>query len=124
MGHMERTGLPENFPIQKSPPGNLRIRCERWEGAPRKPESSLNRVLAFRYATYYRDMDAYEGEESLPYGLEDAERVMLKIVKLDNLHRELAGYYRSKSSDRRTISTLWYLIDGLELDLRAEGVEL
>jgi hypothetical protein len=69
-------------------------------------------------------MDAYEGEESLPYGLEDAERVMLKIVKLDNLHRELAGYYRSKSSDRRTISTLWYLIDGLELDLRAEGVEL
>lgn len=49
---------------------------------------------------------------------------MLKYIKLMNLHRELASHYRAKSRDRRTIANLWYHIDGLELDLRNEGVEL
>lgn len=49
---------------------------------------------------------------------------MLKYIKLMNLHRELASLYRNKSRDRRTIAALWYYIDGLELDLRAEGVQL
>lgn len=49
---------------------------------------------------------------------------MLKYIKLMNLHRELASHYRAKSKDRRTIANLWYYIDGLELDLRNEGVAL
>lgn len=49
---------------------------------------------------------------------------MLKYIKLMNLHRELASLYRTKSKDRRTIANLWYHIDGLELDLRSEGVAL
>lgn len=49
---------------------------------------------------------------------------MQKYIKLMGLHQHLASLYRSKSRDRRTISTLWYYIDGLELDLRAEGVKL
>ena len=53
-----------------------------------------------------------------------AERVIQKYLKLMSLHRELASLYRTKSSDRRTIANLWYYIDGLEIDLRAEGVKL
>lgn len=59
----------------------------------------------------------------LPYNYERTERVALKLAKLDNLHRELASYYRSKSRDRKTIANLWFYIDGLELDLRVnEGI--
>lgn len=49
---------------------------------------------------------------------------MQKYIKLMNLHRELSSLYRSKSRDHRTIANLWYYIDGLEMDLRAEGVNL
>lgn len=49
---------------------------------------------------------------------------MQKYIKLMGLHRELASLYRVKSRDRRTIANLWYYIDGLEIDLRAEGVAL
>lgn len=60
----------------------------------------------------------------LPFDPVRTEAVMHKYIKLMNLHRELAGYYRAKSRDYRTMANLWYHIDGLELDLRAEGVEL
>lgn len=67
----------------------------------------------------------YDMTLELPYSPEQAERVALKLIKLDGLHRELASYYRSKSKDRRTIANLWYHIDGLEMDLRAnEGYDL
>lgn len=60
----------------------------------------------------------------LPYSVEGAERVVLKLAKLEALHRELASLYRTKSRDRRSIAALWYYIDGLELDLRQnEGIE-
>ena len=62
--------------------------------------------------------------EALPYNQAEVDRQLLKYLKLMGLHRELAGHYRAKSKDRRTIANLWYHIDGLELDLRAEGVEL
>jgi hypothetical protein len=61
---------------------------------------------------------------NLPYKQDLADAVWLKYLKLMRLHRELASLYRAKSSDRRTISSLWYFIDGLELDLRHEGVVL
>lgn len=60
----------------------------------------------------------------LPYDEAHADRVWMKYLKLQGLHMELASLYRTKSKDRKTISTLWYYIDGLELDLRAEGVVL
>lgn len=60
----------------------------------------------------------YSRAMTLPYSPESAERVALKLIKLDGLHRELASYYRAKSRDRRTVANLWYHIDGLELDLR------
>lgn len=60
----------------------------------------------------------------LPYDPIRTEANMQKYIKLMGLHQHLASLYRSKSRDRRTISTLWYYIDGLELDLRAEGVKL
>lgn len=60
----------------------------------------------------------------LPYDPLKTERTMLKYIKLMNLHRELASLYRVKSRDRRTIANLWYHIDGLEIDLRNDGVEL
>jgi hypothetical protein len=61
---------------------------------------------------------------NLPYAAEHADRQIMKYLKLMRLHRELASLYRTKSKDRRSISNLWYHIDGLELDLRSEGVEL
>lgn len=60
----------------------------------------------------------------LPYDPITTEATLQKYIKLMNLHRELASHYRAKSRDRRTIANLWYHIDGLELDLRSEGVEL
>jgi hypothetical protein len=60
----------------------------------------------------------------LPYDSDHAERLWMKYLKLQRLHTELAGYYRAKSTDRKTIANLWYHIDGLELDLRSEGVTL
>lgn len=65
-----------------------------------------------------------EPNENLPYNQDVVDRQILKYLKLMNLHRELSGYYRSRSKDRRSISNLWYHIDGLELDLRAEGVDI
>lgn len=58
----------------------------------------------------------------LPYNPDRTEAVMMKYLQLDRLHRELSSLYRAKSRDYRTIANLWYHIDGLELDLRAEGV--
>lgn len=60
----------------------------------------------------------------LPYEVDAVERNLRKYLKLMGLHRELSSLYRNKSRDRRTIAQLWYLIDGLELDLRASGVRL
>jgi hypothetical protein len=60
----------------------------------------------------------------LPHDAEHADRQIMKYLKLMRLHHELSSLYRTKSKDRRTISNLWYLIDGLELDLRSEGVAL
>lgn len=60
----------------------------------------------------------------LPYDPIHTEAVLQKYIKLMGLHRHLASMYRAKSRDRRTIANLWYHIDGLELDLRAEGVAL
>lgn len=60
----------------------------------------------------------------LPYDPVRTENNMQKYIKLMNLHRHLASLYRSKSNDHRTKATLWYYIDGLELDLRSEGVKL
>jgi hypothetical protein len=60
----------------------------------------------------------------LPYDPIRTEAVLQKYIKLMGLHRHLASLYRAKSRDRRTIANLWYHIDGLELDLRAEGVAL
>lgn len=60
----------------------------------------------------------------MPHSVEAAERSMQKYIKLMGLHRELSSLYRAKSRDRRSIAQLWYIIDGLELDLRAEGVAL
>lgn len=59
-----------------------------------------------------------------PYDPLKVEATMQKYIKLMGLHRELASLYRAKSRDRRTIAQLWYYIDGLELDLRTEGVKL
>ena len=62
---------------------------------------------------------------NLPYDAEAAERSWMKYLKLQRLHMELSALYRTKGRrDFRTIAQLWYLIDGLELDLRSEGVEL
>lgn len=63
-------------------------------------------------------------DDSLPYDTEGVDRQLMKYLKLMRLHHELASLYRAKSKDRRTISNLWYHIDGLELDLRADGVRL
>lgn len=63
-------------------------------------------------------------ELDLPHNPEEVDRQVLKYLKLMRLHQELAGLYRAKSRDRRTIANLWYYIDGLELDLRSEGVAL
>lgn len=60
----------------------------------------------------------------LPYDATTTEYEIQLYVKLMNMHRELASYYRSRSRDRRTIAKLWYYIDGLELELRSRGVEL
>lgn len=64
------------------------------------------------------------GGEHLPFAIEDVERSVMKYLKLQRLHMELSSLYRTKSRDRRTIAKLWYYIDGLELDLRSEGVVL
>lgn len=61
---------------------------------------------------------------SLPYEQTDAEELYRKVLKLNRLHQELSSYYRAGSTDRRTMGQLWYLIDGLELDLRSRGVKL
>lgn len=63
-------------------------------------------------------------DTDLPYDPLKTEATMQKYIKLMGLHRELASLYRVKSRDRRTIANLWYYIDGLEIDLRAEGVAL
>lgn len=62
--------------------------------------------------------------DNLPYDPVRTEVTMQKYLKLMRLHQHLAGYYRAKSRDRRTIANLWHHIDGLELDLRADGVVL
>lgn len=62
--------------------------------------------------------------DELPYDPDAVDRTLMKYLKLMRLHRELSALYRAKSRDRRTIANLWYYIDGLELDLRAEGVKL
>ncbi len=62
--------------------------------------------------------------KDLPYDAKQTEYVVQLYIKVMNLHRELASYYRAKSRDRRTIANLWYYIDGIELELRAAGVEL
>lgn len=58
------------------------------------------------------------------YDQDETDRKLREYTKLMKLHRELAGLYRSRSTDRRTIATLWHHVDALELSLRAEGVEL
>lgn len=58
------------------------------------------------------------------YDSAQTEYEIQQYVKLLNLHRELASYYRAKSRDRRTIANLWYYIDGLEMELRAMGAEI
>ena len=58
------------------------------------------------------------------YNAVETEYKIQQYVKLLNLHRELASLYRAKSRDRRTIATLWYYIDGIELELRSLGVEI
>lgn len=63
-------------------------------------------------------------EIDLPHDPQDVSHQVLKYLKLMRLHRELSGLYRTKSRDRKTIARLWYIIDGLELDLRSEGVAL
>lgn len=63
-------------------------------------------------------------DEALPYDQVEVDRNLIKYLKLMRLHTELSGYYRSRSKDRKTIANLWYHIDGLELDLRADGVIL
>lgn len=60
----------------------------------------------------------------MPHDVNHTERLMQKYIKLMGLHQELASYYRAKSRDRRTIANMWYVIDGLELDLRSEGIAL
>lgn len=62
--------------------------------------------------------------DSLPYHQDRADNVWMKFLKLERMHRELSHLYRAKSRDRRSIAALWYYIDGLELDLRSEGVQL
>lgn len=62
--------------------------------------------------------------DKLPNNAAEAEEEIQLYVKLMTLHRELASLYRMKSRDYRTISNLWYHIDGLELDLRSRGVVL
>lgn len=62
--------------------------------------------------------------DQMPPSQARAEHIALKYLKLQRLHTELASLYRTKSRDRRTIANLWYNIDALELDLRADGVEL
>ena len=57
------------------------------------------------------------------YNAVEIEYKIQQYIKLLNLHRELASLYRAKSRDRRTIATLWYYIDGIELELRSLGVE-
>jgi hypothetical protein len=63
-------------------------------------------------------------ENELPHDAEHADRQIMKYLKLMRLHQELSSLYRTRSKDRRSISNLWYHIDGLELDLRSEGVIL
>ena len=60
----------------------------------------------------------------LPYDPSRTEQVVQKYIKLMGLHRELSSLYRSKSRDHRTIASLWYHIDGLELELESAGVVL
>lgn len=62
-------------------------------------------------------------QNELPYDSEHTERITFKLAKLERMHRELASLYRAKTRDRRSIAALWYYIDGLELELRAGGVE-
>lgn len=60
----------------------------------------------------------------LPHDTKQATETLNLRIKLAALHRELSSYYRTKSRDFRTMSNLWYHIDGIELDLRSRGVEL
>ena len=64
----------------------------------------------------------------LPYDPVKTETNMQKYLKLMQMHNHLASLYRAATRghklDRRTVSIIWQHIDYLELDLRAEGVEL
>lgn len=73
---------------------------------------------------YVRTCYLVDMREQLPHNADQAEEEIQLYMKLMNLHRELASLYRTKSRDYRTISNLWYHIDGLELDLRSRGVVL
>ena len=64
------------------------------------------------------------GMGEINYNAAETEYEIQLYMKLMNLHRELASYYRTKSRDRKTMANLWYYIDGLELELRSMGVEL
>lgn len=60
----------------------------------------------------------------LPYSQIGAEVKWRKYQQVMALHYELASLYRSKSTDRKTISRLWAMIDEAEFDLIYMGVEL
>lgn len=54
------------------------------------------------------------------YSMETIER----LFNLKNLHRQLSGYYRTKSKDRKRINELWKEIDREEDILILDGVEI
>lgn len=60
----------------------------------------------------------------LPHDINETEEMLLKYIRLTDLHRELSSLYRTKSRDRRTVARLWYLIDELEFEFKKNGVEL
>lgn len=47
-----------------------------------------------------------------------------RIFNLKNLHKQLSGYYRTKSKDRKRINELWKEIDREEALLKLDGVEI
>lgn len=109
--------LSQNFPKSKISPPEA-------ESLLGNPLRELESRTAFGIVSHMTTEIPFEPTRDLPFDPVRTEATMHKYIKLMNLHRELASHYRSKSKDRRTIANLWYHIDGLELDLRADGVAL
>lgn len=69
-------------------------------------------------------MDKSEETSALPHDPLMASLILSEMVRVGQLHAELAYHYHAPRVDTARVETLWALIDGIEKFLRANGVEL